>query len=132
LNRLSSHNHHGIIKMMVLLLFIQTLLPLQTHTRVARTDSGRLVVLCTLQGIQKVQLDDQGRIIEKGFHATTHSSAAVKFSQLLGSASPSLPTLILAHPTLRDTAPNTRSDTFIPTHPYPHFSIRAPPTSVIL
>ena len=119
-----------IAKLMVLVLFAQVLMPLQSHTRLVRTDGGRMVVLCTLQGLEQLQLDDQGQIVEKKFHSGNHHSAAVKFSQLLGGASLHAAIDIALTP-ITDSAPRTLSRIFIPFQHRQRLSIRAPPVSII-
>jgi len=118
---------YSIVLMFVLTLFAQIFLPIQSHTRAVQTDSGRTVVLCTLQGYQTVQLDEQGRIIESQYESQTQTSAAVKFSQLLAHATPVVFSFEDLSP---EPAPSkfTKYNYSIPAINVDwHFSVRAPP-----
>lgn len=79
-------HHHYIAWICVFLLFVQNLLPLQTHTKLKQNELGELVTVCTLQGIKQVEStypalpsiadNDQSQDQEL-------PTAAVKFSTLI-------------------------------------------------
>jgi len=117
----------NIVLMFVLILLAQTFLPLQSHTRVVLTDTGRVVVLCTLQGYQTVQFDEQGRITGKQYQSQAQTSAAVKFSQLLSYATPVLPIFDLASSDVDNFHFSETHQPVLKTDTGWYFSIRAPP-----
>ncbi len=87
--RSSLSRQRAVIALVVLTLFAQILLPIQSHTRLVKTGDGRLVVLCTLQGLVNAAVNDDGSLVDSGKLAqNTGKSAAIKFSQLLTSATP--------------------------------------------
>lgn len=117
----------SIVLMFVVTLFAQILLPVQLHTRTIQTDKLRTVVLCTLQGYQTVQLDEQGRIIESQYHSQVQTSAAVKFSQLLAYATPVLSFVESISPKLNPGQFAETNYSLLVSNVNWHFSVRAPP-----
>ena len=79
-HRISSHLARGLVA----LLFLQLLIPLQAHSRIARNAHGMTVVVCTLEGPKNVQLDLDGKPAAQDRHA----SAAMVLSDLLNNLSP--------------------------------------------
>ncbi len=86
----------GVIFLLIVAFAAQVLLPLQSHTYTVVTKTGKVVVLCTLQGMRSFQLDDEGQIGEAISAASNQESAAYRFSQLLAYSSPSLSEFYLA------------------------------------
>ena len=79
----------GLIWLLVLALYTQAMMPVQTHTQMVQDDSGRMVVVCTLEGTKTVQVGDDGQIIEVDSLASSkHDSAAWTFSDLMAAAAP--------------------------------------------
>lgn len=77
-----------IAQWLVALFFLQTLMPLQAHSRLDTDRQGTPVVICTLQGDTSVMIDfgEQG-------HQDALPSAALLFSDLLNDFSPGIPAL---------------------------------------
>ena len=67
----------------IFLLFAQNLVPLQSHTRLAKDQFGVLVSVCTLEGTKQVQLDLPPIAGGEKSSSEELPSAAVKFSTLL-------------------------------------------------
>lgn len=116
--------------MFVLTLFAQIFLPIQSHTRAIQTNTGRTVVVCTLQGYQTLQLDEKGRIIESQYESQTQTSAAVKFSQLLAHAAPALSFVEDISPEITPQQFSKFNHSILVSNPDWHFSVRAPPLHV--
>lgn len=78
------HSTRRIANALAMLLFVQMLLPLQSHARLERGAAGLTVVVCTLQGTRDVQigLDAPDKV------APHHDSAAMAFSDLLNHFTP--------------------------------------------
>jgi len=81
------HYTRGIASTLAMLMFVQLLLPIQTHARFERGASGFTVVVCTLQGTRDVEigLDDPDGVVPG------HDSAAMVFSDLLNHFTPIAP-----------------------------------------
>ena len=122
----------AIIALVALTLFAQILMPIQSHTRLVKTGDGRLVVLCTLQGLVSAEVDDDGVIDAGKVVHHTGQSAAVKFSQLLASASPDafIPRLLGA-PAIH-AAPTMPALARVPRIAFRQQPIRAPPLSTLV
>ena len=76
------HRHAALTWSLVLVLCVQTLIPIQSHTRWAQTPDGRLVEVCTLQG---------GVVVDAATGAPVADlldtrTAAMDFSQLMTAA----------------------------------------------
>lgn len=69
---------------LVLLLFLQLLLPIQAHSRIMRDTHGITVVMCTLDGLKNVRINTG----DTSTRAVPHASAAMMFSDLLHNVSP--------------------------------------------
>jgi hypothetical protein len=74
----------GLLWLMALLLFVQALIPIQSHTRWAVADDGRVLELCTLHGTVLVDADTGQPLAEQ--EQDQSRSPAMAFSQLLASA----------------------------------------------
>jgi len=73
------------VRLLLLSLLAQLLLPVQAHTRWHVDDRGRLVELCTLQGVQSVLIDpDSG--LPQPVQPDPGFSPAMAFSALLAHA----------------------------------------------
>ena len=68
---------------LVALFFLQALLPMQAHSRIATDDQGVAVMICTLQGEKTVFIDLDGQQ-----HAKPRLSAAMLFSDLINDLAP--------------------------------------------
>ena len=78
----------ALVWLLALALYTQAMMPVQTHTQVVQDDTGRMVVVCTLEGMKTVQVID-GQIIEVDSLASSkHESAAWSFSDLMAAAAP--------------------------------------------
>lgn len=73
----------AVLWILSLLLFAQALIPIQSHTRWAVADDGRVVELCTLHGTVLVDADTGQPLAEQDDEGR---SPAMAFSQLLASA----------------------------------------------
>jgi hypothetical protein len=118
--------HSPWLYLLMLSLLGQMLLPVQAHTRWQRDGQGRLVELCTLQGVRTVHLDpDTGQPLPAG---PDHGvSPAMAFSALLSHAAVAtivpLPR-VQGHLVSSATPPHRRT----PLPPeLPEVAIRAPP-----
>lgn len=78
----SAHRRIALVWSLVLMVFAQTLIPIQSHTRWAETDDGRLVEICTLHGLVTVDAST-GALNADRLDTRT---AAMDFSQLMTSA----------------------------------------------
>lgn len=79
-HRISVHLARGLVG----LLFIQLLIPMQAHSRIAHDAHGMTVVICTLEGSKSVHID----LGDKPSVHDQHASAAMVFSDLLNNVSP--------------------------------------------
>jgi hypothetical protein len=77
-----------------LLLLLQGIFPVQSHTYLVRGDDGRVVEVCTLEGIKTLVIDDNGNPVEHD-PADSERSAAIAFSSLVAEALPGIDALIL-------------------------------------
>lgn len=77
----------ALLSVMLLLVFAQSLLPIQSHTRWVQSADGRLIEMCTLQGIVVVDAADNGDLGD----TAPSRSAAMSFSDLLTSAATGVP-----------------------------------------
>jgi len=79
--------------LLMLLIVVQNLLPLQTHTKAVVTDSGRTVIMCTLDGLKSIILDKQGHVSDETVQQHNALSAAIQFSELMASATTAVKSL---------------------------------------
>ena len=122
------HDRRGFLPwLMALVLLGQALFPIQLHTRLVLGPDGRLVQVCTLQGIKSVlvQATDEERVADQNENGR---SPACAFSQLPAGALPA--GFAVWRDRLQSTAvaavPSPKS---MPRAPLPrHTPIRAPPT----
>ena len=82
---LNKQYRHLLALSLVLLIIVQNLLPIQTHTKAVVTDSGRTIIVCTLEGLQTVSLDEFGQVDDSVQHHQT-LTAATQFSELMSTA----------------------------------------------
>ena len=125
INRL---RQQSIIVLFALLLIAQVLFPIQLHTRVAQTASGKTVILCTLQGHASAAVDDDQL---DAAAQKTESSPAVKFSQLLSTATPIPAVPIFTVEEIASTETVSLQQATLNNSEYWRFSIRAPPAFLI-
>ncbi len=105
-NILSTQVNKKLAWLLVSLIILQNLLPVQSHTQMVTTDTGRTVLMCTLDGLQEVSVNEDGLFSEQQVQQHNIFSAAINFSELMSSATtvvkvfqiPSIfiPSLILA------------------------------------
>jgi hypothetical protein len=89
------------MRLLSFLLLLQGLLPMQLHTVLVRGDSGRLLEICTLEGIKTVVIDEHGNPASD-FTKGNERSAAIAFSQLMAEALPDTAEPLLVYPPLAD------------------------------
>ncbi len=133
------HTNHrqsaGVIFLLIVAFAAQVLLPIQSHTSTVVTKSGKVVVLCTLQGMQAFLFNDEGgvgeaisdSVVATVSDASNKGSAAFRFSLLLAYSSASLPEFYLAP--FKAIAVDF-NETILPIFSQDvveYFSIRAPP-----
>lgn len=83
---------HPLSFLLSVILLLQGLFPLASHTQLVRNDQGQLVQVCTLEGIRSYTLDDSGQLAKKIDHSDNQQrSAAIEFSALLAEAIPAVP-----------------------------------------
>jgi len=120
--------YHRLIRLLSFLLLLQGLLPVQLHTVLVRDDNGRLLEICTLEGIRTVAIDEHGNPLSDSSEGTERS-AAIAFSQLVAEVLPDTTEPLLVHSSPADFH-----------HPRPHIQlvstalpgllpIRAPPAA---
>lgn len=80
---LTRSQNRAIAWLCIFLLFAQTLIPLQSHTKLVKNHHGILVSVCTLEGIKQVELDLPPIAGEEKTSQQELPSAAEKFSTLL-------------------------------------------------
>ena len=117
----------GVILLLLVAFAAQVLLPLQSHTNTVVTKSGKVVVICTLQGMRSFMVDEEGYIGEAVSVSLNQGSAAYKFSELLAYSSPSLSEFYLTP--FKSVAVGF-TETIRPVYSQntsQHFFIRAPP-----
>lgn len=76
--------------LLVLLIVIQNLFPVQTHTKEAITDSGRSILVCTLDGLKTLKIYNQESVSDQLYQQTNLLSPAIQFSELLFSSTTAL------------------------------------------
>lgn len=76
----------AVVWTLALMLVAQALFPIQSHTRWAVTEDGRVVELCTLQGTVVVTLTRDGELPAESPAQQDDRTAAMAFSQLLAEA----------------------------------------------
>ena len=82
---INKQNMTPLALLLVLLIIVQNLLPVQTHTKVVVTDSGRTIIVCTLDGLKTVSLDGFSNPTNEA-NAPQTFTAAIQFSELMASA----------------------------------------------
>lgn len=117
-----------LIPLLSLLLLLQGLLPVQLHTTLVRDDNGRLLEICTLEGIQTLVVNERGELVSD-FIKDNERSAAIAFSQLMTEALPDVAEPLLIHSlfiALHYSQPSVLS---VPSTPSGLLPIRAPPAA---
>ena len=121
----------SIVILVCLVLISQVLFPLQLHTKVVQTASGKTVVVCTLQGHGGSDAGHEGHQMDMAQAEDAQASPAVKFSQLLSTATPL--SILPAIPA--DDFAGTEVVTLQQLQPvqirHRRFSIRAPPAILV-
>ena len=115
--------HRGLSWTLCLALLAQLLIPVQAHTTWQTGPDGRVIMICTLAGIQPLRSD-----VEPDDASPALRSSAVLLSLLLADAVPK-PTTSLAAPTLiARLAPIDRRAVSLTDARVRRASIRAPPS----
>ncbi|MCW8964813.1 MAG: hypothetical protein OQL16_13540 [Gammaproteobacteria bacterium] len=81
------YTYRRFIRLLSFLLLLQGLLPVQLHTVLVRDDNGRLLEVCTLEGVKTVVMDEHGDPVSDSTQGNERS-AAIVFSQLVAEALP--------------------------------------------
>lgn len=85
-NILYKQHNENFIWLLMFLIVLQNIFPLQSHTKTVMTDTGRMVLICTLEGMVPLSLDENNHITEQQHLEGSLSSVAILFSELMSSA----------------------------------------------
>lgn len=120
---------HALIWLLMLLVWIQNLLPIQSHTRLARDTAGTVVVVCTLHGTKTLPLDMRGVTTPQSDDTPEQTvTPACLFSQLMTTAAIAVNAAALRRIALWPTAiPGMHEVRFHASTPAHRQLIRAPP-----
>ena len=121
-------HYEALIWVLALALYTQAMMPVQTHTQLVQDDSGRMGVVCTLEGMKTVQVTDDGQIIEIDTLASSkHDSAAWTFSDLMAAAAPFTEAPAISPPELNASKPPAYYQLALSENRQQIRAIRAPP-----
>lgn len=115
--------------LLMLLIVIQNLLPLQTHTKAVVTDSGRTVIMCTLDGLKSISLDEQGHVSNSVVQQHNALSAPIQFSELMTSATTAVKSFQIPSTFIPEQTLSYFTTSYLKTNSNSFQLIRAPPFS---
>ncbi len=114
--------------LLALFIVLQNAMPLQAHTTMVTTASGETVIMCTLNGLKAISVDEDGLPSAHQIQQHNADSAAMQLSNLLAHASPALPAFSFTLIDLFISTPTIFNSVTLPPTKALIRAIRAPPT----